>query len=177
MGIHVPKNTVARLIRERAGELKCPAGVDALQLLWALAGNESDFGRDCGPRHEDSYCPNTKGRYATAIGELTKQWGCLAHMSYGPWQVMFCNTEGVSPFDLAMDAETGLIAAIQHLNQRVFRQGAQTLDQIADAYNTGSYKQGVPPAKYIENLKRRYDMPVPLAPSAGAGTEGVSDEQ
>ena len=32
-----------------------PSSISGVQLLWALAGNESSFGADCSPRHEPAF--------------------------------------------------------------------------------------------------------------------------
>jgi len=80
------------LFQPREGDL---AALDPVKILWAFAGVESSFGLQSNPRHENGYCYN--GRYFDAM--LTDKWGCLAHCSYGPWQVMFTNfPPGVSQF-------------------------------------------------------------------------------
>ena len=155
---------IAKLIRGSASRLHAPPGVDPAKLLWGLAGNESGFGADFNPRHEDAYCANVGGRYATAIKNLSEAWGCWAHCSYGPWQIMFCNTVGgVSPMQLSGDLEIALWQTIQFLNSYIFMHlGATTLEQIACAYNRGHLPQaGEALGAYVEEFLKNYAAPMP----------------
>ena len=116
----ITRADLAKLIRDNAHLLNAPAGIDPVRLLWALAGNESGFGSNAVPRHEDSYCANKGGIYASAIVRLTRMWGCWAHCSYGPWQVMFDNESDVTPWQAESDPQTAILEAIRFLNAYVF---------------------------------------------------------
>lgn len=122
------------LLRMNNGDL---SKLSPAKLLWAIAGVESSFGERSNPRHESGYCYG--GRYYDA--ELSAAWGCLAHCSYGPWQVMFPHfPKGVTPFGLlpqgdgSVAADLCLQAAIGVLNPAIAR-GASNLVDIATAYN------------------------------------------
>src|SRR5882724_11014499 len=102
---------------------------DPAMVLWALAGAESSFGTNTSPRHEASYCRG--GKYFDVYA--TRQWGCLAHCSYGPWQVMYANFPvGTDPRVLLYGGSSAatlcLAAAIKRLNQAIHA-GATTLAQ------------------------------------------------
>lgn len=145
--------------------VETPAGVDPVQLLWALAGNESSYGANCTPRHEPGYCYITHGRYATTgqMRELTQEWGCLAHCSYGPWQLMLDNAHGAfSPLELMSDPEKACMATVSFL-RRVVLPMSHSLDDIGHFYNAGP--GGPFPTKYCCDLKLHYSNPMPTPPA------------
>lgn len=122
------------LLRTGSGDL---GSVDPVKLLWGIAGVESTFGLNSYPRHENGYCFN--GRYFDP--KATAEWGCLAHCSYGPWQVMFDHfPPTISPIGLLVQgdgsaaADASLQAAIGVLNQAIAR-GARNLTDVVIAYN------------------------------------------
>jgi hypothetical protein len=132
--------------------------LDRTKLLWAIAGVESSFGLHCYPRHEPGYCFG--GKYFDR--ERSEEWGCLAHCSYGPWQVMFTHFPfGVSPLSLVWDtdgsiaAEIGIRGAIDVLN-RAIADGVDTFGGIAVVYN-GPVNE----ATYSAHLGLCYDRPMP----------------
>jgi|GEM_PF-1865256 len=165
----VPRERIAELCRQYGLLLngKLPSDIDGAQLLWALSGNESAFGLAFGPRHEPGYCYISHGHYSTSetVIQLTKDYGCLAHCSLGPWQIMASNARGFSPIELLVDEEKACHAAVGFLKSYVLPV-AKNLDQIADEYNTGSLK-GVPPAKYISDLHLHYQVPMPQVAANG----------
>jgi hypothetical protein len=122
------------LLKMAQGDL---AGTDPVKLLWAIAGVESNFGMNSAPRHEQGYCYS--GRYFDA--KATSEWGCLAHCSYGPWQVMFNHfPPSISPLSLLVQADghvaadASLQGAIGVLNAAIAR-GAKNLLDLVIAYN------------------------------------------
>lgn len=159
----VAPEIVAALCRKHGADLFTPASwqgtpLDKVSLLWAIAGNESAFGLNCTPRHEDGYC--YKGRYFDS--ERTRQWGCLAHCSYGPWQAMFSDfAVGVSPLSLMWEidgrvaAETGLLGAIRVLNHAISH-GAAKLADIVLHYNGPDDVEG-----YAARLSESLTVPMP----------------
>lgn len=102
--------------------------LDPARVLWALCGNESDFGANFSPRHEDSYCHGHVHFDAPA----TKLWGCWAHCSYGVTQVMFKNAGG-NPLSLAVNVEMQLQATVAMLKRPEFHH--QDLDGIGKLWN------------------------------------------
>lgn len=168
----------AGICRELGPQIKLPAGstLEADRVLWALAGCESDFGQYALPRHEPAYCYG--GRYASAA--LSKRYGCFAHCSYGPWQVMFPHfvTFGGqdNPTDFAFVSQLGEVMdqqfeararrcariAIAMLNAEIFgRQKAMTIDQFAKAWNHGWWDDDFNDDDYINRARRFYAAPYP----------------
>ena len=141
-------------------KLKCPPDVDGVKLLWALAGNESSFGANAVPLHENAYC--YRGKYFTKeVAELTRKHGCLAHCSYGPWQVLLINTkiayDQPDPIAMHVNASYALVATVEFINKRIFdSQGAKDLKQIADSYNSGNFRDTIIPTAYIDKLVKNY---------------------
>lgn len=140
--MNVQSEILATLCLKHAPGLLTPANwqgtpLDKVRLLWGLCGVESSFGANCTPRHEEGYCYG--GRYFNP--PASQQWGCLAHCSFGPWQVMYANFKyGVSPLSLVwMDdgriaSEVCLLGAVGLLNKIIAR-GARNLDDIVVGYN------------------------------------------
>lgn len=135
---------------------------DGANILWAFAGAESTFGDDTAPRHEAAYCRG--GKYFDA--GLTNKWGCLAHCSYGPWQVMFANyPPGFDPPMIlagALAVELNIAQAVKRLNLAL-RQGANTLADLADAYNSGNFRDAIVPVAYIADVENKYHIAMPTS--------------
>jgi len=158
---------MAALCRTGAPTLQVPPGIDPVKLLWALAGNESSFGANAVPRHEQGYCRS--GRYATALVEHRKRWGCWACCSYGPFQLTYLNAvtyyqADIAPTSLDTYGVIALQATLEFLKKYVLEsRKAQTLEQIADTYNSGNWQDlrtaGV--QRYVEDFLRNYDEPMP----------------
>ena len=159
----VAPEIIAALCRKHAPDLFAPrewqgTPLDKVRLLWGLAGVESSFGLNCNTRHETGYCYG--GRYFDA--ERTREWGCLAHCSYGPWQVMFPHFPvGVSPLSLMWEtdgrvaAETCLLGAIVVLNVAIGH-GAKNMGDIVIAYNGPGNEE-----QYAARLSGCLDLPMP----------------
>jgi hypothetical protein len=165
--LKVSPEIIAALCRKHALGLLTPVKwegtpLDKTKLLWAIAGVESSFGLNSTPRHEPGYCFG--GRYFDR--ERTHDWGCLAHCSYGPWQVMFSHFPlGVSPLTLVWDvdgrvaAELCILGAERVLNDAIAR-GVDNLGDIVIAYN-GPANEAEYSGKLYECLDR--PMPEPVA--------------
>jgi len=161
--VKVAPEIVAALCRKHAPDLFTPTSwqgtpLDKVRLLWAISGVESSFGLNCNPRHEHGYCFG--GRYLDP--ERTREWGCLAHCSYGPWQVMFPHFPlSVSPLSLMWDtdgrvaAEQCLVGAIKVLNVAIAH-GAKNLGDIVIAYNGPADEE-----HYSGQLSVCLDRPMP----------------
>ena len=136
-------------------------GLDGAKLLWAISGRESTFGTNIKPRFEASYAKNVSPQMIALRSRLGDASAC----SFGPWQLMAVN---VTPFLESVEqfADLDFCAAqtVNHINIAILRaQGAKTLTQIADAYNSGNFHDKIVPAQYIADVVRYYDsysMPV-----------------
>jgi hypothetical protein len=128
------------------------------QLLLAIAGRESSFGRNITPRHEPAY--DVDGRYWHDNRDLRAAvalYGPLAASSFGLLQIMACNARGFTPRQLAESVEDAMRASVDRLNYYVIgHQKAATLEQICDAWNTGNYKDKNVPEEYIAEVKKHY---------------------
>lgn len=133
------------------------------QLLFAIAGVESSFGANCKPRYEPAYMPG--GLYyqqstpSSAFRTLYAKYGRDAAASYGPWQLLLCNAPGFTPYELANDAEKACQATIGFFKRYVFGiRFARTLEQIADTYNSGTWRDAVTPTVqgYIRKVTHSY---------------------
>lgn len=162
--MQVARITIANLSTRFGATLKLPPAIDGARLLWALAGNESSFGLNCSPRHEAGYCRG--GKYYDP--DVTELWGCLAHCSYGPWQVMYANISrgNISPLDIAIKPDFVANAAVQFIQSRIIGlEKATTVEEIAEAYNSGDWRDELHPnkaipEKYIADLVKNYAVPL-----------------
>ncbi|HZU33730.1 MAG TPA: hypothetical protein VFB79_21630 [Candidatus Angelobacter sp.] len=154
----VDTNTLVLLCLKYGPELNAPEGIAGPQLIWALSGNESSFGAHCPPKHEEGYCYGHK--YCDA--SYSQMWGCLAHCSFSPWQIMATNARQFTPLELMNEPEKAIQSVVSFLNREILgRQEAKTLSQIADAYNSGNWRDNNVPAEYIEKLHRNYLVKMP----------------
>jgi len=155
--MQIARTTLANLCTQFGKMLlRLPDGIDPARLLWALAGNESSFGAESNPRHEQSYCYE----HAYFNADRTRLWGCLAHCSYGPWQVMYSNFNiSISPLELLGPTGVTLLAGgtTTLLQSIVDRQKARTIEEIGEAYNTGKIQ---PDPEYVAKLVRNYAVPI-----------------
>lgn len=159
----IDPGVLAYLCRARADDVLSPlvwrdTSLDKTKLLWGLCGVESSFGLNCNPRHEIGYCYS--GKYFNPVHSA--QWGCLAHCSFGPWQVMYANfPAGVSPLSLVWDddgrvaADLCVRAAIGVLNRAIAR-GAQGFADLVVAYNGPANEES-----YAARLMDDYNHPMP----------------
>lgn len=135
-------------------------GVDPARLLWAIAGQESSYGADCGPRFEPGYWSGEESLNPVQSG-LNARFGRAAAMSYGPWQVMYINAYPLgTPEQLDANLDLATQAAVHFLNGYVLGvKKAKSLQEIAQIYNSGCLsdpmKLGV--LRYVENVTRNYE--------------------
>ena len=133
-------------------------GLSKAAILTALAGVESSFGENNKPRFEPSYAPDGTYFKAPHLQKLYEQYGRDAACSFGPWQIMAVRALELgyhgAPSDLS-DAKVSAPYVIMNLNN-IFKSGAQNIEQILDAYNTGSFKLGESPKAYISKFWNFY---------------------
>ena len=165
--MNVAPEIIAALCRKHAPDLLTPlkwqgTPLDKVRLLWGLSGVESSFGLNCSPRHEPGYCYG--GKHFNQV--TSRAWGCLAHCSYGPWQVMFANFPiGVSPLSLVWNddgrvpAETSLLGVLRVLNGSISR-GALNLADVVISYNGPANEE-----EYSAKLAECFDRPMPEIPA------------
>jgi hypothetical protein len=151
----VDRKTLADLCRTYGAFLvNLPAGVTGPQLFWALAGTESDFGSNAVPRHEDGYCYGHK----YFDHDLTKQFGCHAHCSYGPWQIMLEYAKGFTVDELNKDADKAAQASLGFLNRKLEHFKPKLLDEVGEIWNVGHI---APDPAYVARLLKNYAVEMP----------------
>lgn len=129
------------------------------RILWSLAEVESSLGKRAEfSRVERSYLPG--GKYYNQ--ELYYRYGAAACSSWGVWQVMYPTAveQGYdgTPWGL-LDVYANCICAIRYLNTRAFTQTspAMTIEEVADAYNSGTHRDEIRPYEYIAKLRQAYN--------------------
>ena len=135
-----------------------PIGVKGAQLLWALAGVESSYGRNCQPRHEPAY--DHGGTYATHLPmpTLLKRYPYEGACSFGPFQLLLCNAPlsyGPSSFD---NLTLATQPAVSYLNLLLRRYQPKTLAEIGECWNAGHV---TPDPIYERKLAAAYAVPMP----------------
>lgn len=136
--------------------------INGTRLLLAIAGNESSFGaRREFVRPEAAYAPG--GHYyqtAAAVRALWTRWGVLAASSFGSWQVMFVTaTElGFTGHPLLLQRDDVTAPLVEHLIRDRFigREGAKTIRDVLDAYNSGNPTDRIVPTTYIADGVAHY---------------------
>ena len=131
------------------------------QLLLAMAGRESSFGKNLKPRHEPAY--DVGGHYASnpEVAAGLAKYGSAFACSYGPLQVMAVNAIGFSVVELGAKPETAMLAAVGFLNRYAFGHcECKTLKDICEAWNDGHIISGkVLPAEvasYVDEVTHYY---------------------
>jgi hypothetical protein len=151
-----------QLIVQWAGRLRLPPGseVDPVKLLKALAWKESTYGQNTTPLKEPAYCPG--GRYFTDDqAQAWQQYGEAAACSYSSFQILYPTAVEMgyrdAPQGLDDDAEA-IRWVVELLNRRVLgRDQARTVQQIGDAYNSGTSRDQRQPLVYMQALQAHYD--------------------
>ena len=170
-----------------APTLKPPAGsgIDPRALLIAITGNESSWGTDCAPRFEPGYYRGGSyyGKPANEwLRALVRRYSQCAAMSWGPWQILFPvayelgykGSAHAHPWGL-YEPEVSLHWVVEYLNRRTFREWpgaptpalvppAMTVREVADSYNTGSFRDQNYNPKYEDNLEAHYAEAVASLP-------------
>lgn len=149
-----------KIIPEWAKKLNVPSGINPVALLKALARQESTYGANARPRREPGYCPGGKyfnedqaRRYAIYGKDAACSWGSFQILYPTACELGFTG----APRQLGEDG-VGLRWVVELLNRRIFRRDqAQTVEQIADGYNSGTHRDKHVPAEYIAELRHHYD--------------------
>lgn len=151
---------IAKAIEHWASLLHVPAGLNPVALMRAICENETSGGaRAFATLHEPAYCYG--GRYFNSdLAQLSVPWGCLAHSSFGPWQILFvtAHEHGYSGDPVGLrDPQTSAEYVVKILNRRLFDQVADATPEDAfDAWNSGRARDANVPAKYISEGMDHY---------------------
>ena len=130
---------------------------DAALLLGAIAEIETKYLELNVPKHEAAY--DWHGKYFDF--NLWQLHGSLAACSYGPWQIMFpvavelgfnCN---IQPYSLT-EPVNSIHWVIEYIVRRALKKGADNIEKVFDAYNSGSCRDEIIPIHYIERGVEAY---------------------
>jgi hypothetical protein len=118
-----------------------PAKVSGVQLLGAIAHNESSFGLNRVSKHENSW--DYTGPYFQK--DLWERWGSDASCSRGSFQLMYpiaVKEYGLSPLTppAMLDDDHLCIFYMVKYVQKKLTLGADTVEKLLDAYNSGTHK-------------------------------------
>ena len=167
------------VIQQEAPRLHAPEGIDPARLLAAIAAVESGFDLNAIPNQEPAY--DEGGRYwksSQHVRDLHNTWGSWMACSYGPWQILFVTAWEMgfrgTPGDLW--TPSGSIEwVVRAMNARIFDKGAETVEQVADGWNSGSFQDKIWPGGYVKHVADAYarpDLMDPTLTSASGGATG-----
>lgn len=129
----------------------------------SIAHCETNYGkRGYATLHEPAYC--YKGIYYKASPDLqdeTWKWGCLAHQSYGPWQLLYITAWEFgyrdSPWGLC-EAHISIPYVINVLNKRVAdKLHDEKPEDFFDMWNSGNPRDHIIPQDYISKAMGFYN--------------------
>ena len=152
---------IARLIHEQAKFVQAPAGLNTEALLWAIYKCERYVEHAKFPRFEPAYAPD--GIYfknSELVRREYAKWGNWACCSYSDFQIMYITAVelGYDGPPLALDRDVmALPWVVKYLNDRAFARGAKTVEEVADAYNSGTHRNHYKPLEYIAKCRKYYD--------------------
>lgn len=129
--------------------------MDGELCLKALATVESSYGLNNIPRYEKAY--DRGGTYYNAA--LSMKYGAWAACSYSSWQIMFPTAVELgfsgSPEDLNCDA-IAIYWVMQYIEKRILNKGCTRLQDLFDAYNSGTFRDTNVPQQYIAKCTDAY---------------------
>lgn len=135
--------------------------MNAEAILWAVYFCEKYTKGNRKPRFEASYAP---GGYfyeqSPTVQQEHKLWGDYAACSYSNFQILYITAQelGYQGPPLGLDRDSVAIRfVVEYLNRRAFARGAKTVEQVADAYNSGSFRDEFQPVAYIQKFVRQYE--------------------
>jgi hypothetical protein len=147
--------------------------VDLVKAKRAIEQVETNGGENNCPRFERAYMPagmsfTIQGHIVTGTGtafnaivkERWDKWGLSSAASYGPAQLLYQTAA-----DLGLMAHPAILWEqpswhdyyVNLRLDRIIKKGAATIEQVADAWNSGSFSDSIIPAEYIARVKAAYD--------------------
>lgn len=146
-------------------------GIDVPRLLAAIAQVETSGGKNNCPRHEPAYMPKgarftIQGHMVTGTGAAWNPivqkrwdvWGLPSSASWGIYQQLFhaAADQGYAgpPWGL-MEKATAQHWAEKQLTW-LYTRGADTVEKLADAWNSGTHRDGIVPTAYIAKVAQAY---------------------
>jgi hypothetical protein len=152
---------IEKLVKDAAKTLRVPPTLNPEAILWAIYNCEKYSPGNTVPRYEEIYAPG--GYYyehSAHVREAYDKWGRPAACSYSNFQIMYIAALelGYTGPPLALDEDSiALPYVIKYIQNRVLDTGATTPAEVADAYNSGSFKDSLKPLGYIKRFQYFYD--------------------
>lgn len=152
---------IKKLLIKHAPWLACPRTLNPEAILWAIYRCEKYGKGKRVPRYEPAYAPG--GKYykrSEMVREEFAKWGPSAACSYSDFQILYITAVelGWEGPPLALDRnEIAIKVVVDYLNNRVFSKGAATPEEVADAYNSGTFKDMNVPTDYMLKFRYFYD--------------------
>ncbi len=163
-----------------------PPGIDGNALLIAIAMVETEGGRNNCPRFEVAYIPKgerftVQGRVIEGTGacvnsivlERWQKWGLASAASYGPWQILYHTAADRHyrgcPWGLWSQAGSRPFVVAQL--ERIVCKGARSIEEVADAWNSGNHFDQIVPHRYIAKVVAEYKRQLKIRPAV-AGRKG-----
>lgn len=146
-------------------------GIDLEALLDAIAEVESSGGRNNWPRVEPAWLPRgavftIQGRMIVGRGtswnaiveKRWARWGLASAASWSPWQILYHTAADLGFSDAPHALHDPAIARPFVLERLalIVRRGARDVEEIADAWNSGTHRDDFRPVGYIEKLSGAY---------------------
>lgn len=125
--------------------------------LKALATVESSYGIYNIPRHEKAY--DLGGIYSKSYKPLLIKYGAMAACSWSSFQIMYpvayeLGFQG-DPIELQND-ELAIMWVMEYIRKRILDKGCSRLQDFADAYNSGTFRDKLIPEDYITKFMKAY---------------------
>ncbi len=165
-------NDFCKFASEGASVLSVPASLDPRRLTYAFAKVESGLGIHADrSRFEPSYSGNHYRRLPinTTMYERSKltkdawaRWGDAAACSYGLFQIMYTTALTLGAVTLSNPPETlrndnvNFTVFAQLINKVCADRPDITLEQLADAYNSGNCYDAIIPTTYVSKIIDAY---------------------
>ena len=154
---------LTNLIIKKCENIELPKDIPTLNriaLLQALAVKESTYGHNNNPRHEPAYYIGGKYFKVPHVRTLYEKFGKNASCSWGPFQIIF-----VTAYELGYRGTPKMLEspnlniqwAIIYINKRIMKFHPTSVEQIFDAYNSGSFKDSFVPKEYINEAMEYYN--------------------
>lgn len=152
-------------INESAPGLPSIPGIDPIPLLKALCMQESSYGKNAVPRHEDGWCPNKQGKdwRMSHLSVITRHqtWGCLSCMSYGPLQALYhslCDSALCADPRALLSPRFAFDKSVLMLIRKILRDRPRTVRAVADLWNSGSSLDKFQPIDYMSSVSNYYNV-------------------
>jgi hypothetical protein len=152
------------LIIENAPKLKTnylTFKFDSVTLLRAIAQNESSYGINKTPRFEPAfYVGGRMYNHSKELQAAIAKYGKPASCSYSSFQIMYETARELGyngdPVSLNDDSKT-MEWVLDYINNRILKYMPTKLEDIFDAYNSGSFRDKFIPLTYVHDGMAHYE--------------------